>query len=84
MPAYSPYALVSNNIEESDLLLSSSSSSSSSSNKGSMSDYYSGSNTVTKYLFLDTKSEHDSKAEDTKAESSPPLLILPLKGTNLS
>jgi hypothetical protein len=72
---------VSNNIEESDLSLSSSSSSS---NKGSISDYYSGSNTATKYLFLDTKSEHDSKAKDTKAESSFPLLILPLKGTNLS
>jgi hypothetical protein len=72
---------VSNDIEESNLLLSSSSSSSSS-NKISISNYYSRSNTTTKYLFLDTKSKHNFKAKDTKAKSSPPLLTLPLKGTN--
>ena len=84
MLAYSLYALVSNDIEESDLLLSSSSSSSSSSsNKSSISDYYSSSNITTKYLFLDTESEHNSKAEDIKAKSSL-LSTLPLEGTNLS
>ena len=83
MPAYPPSALVSNNTEESDLSLSSNESLSSS-NKGSVSDYYSGSNAATKYLFLDTESEHDSEAKDTKAESSPPLLTLPLKGTDSS
>jgi hypothetical protein len=79
MLAYSPYALVSNDIEESDLLLSSSSSS----NKSSISNYYSSSNITTKYLFLDTESEHNSKAEDIKAKSSL-LSTLPLEGTNLS
>jgi hypothetical protein len=83
MPAYPPYALVSNNIKESNLSLSSSSSSSSS-NKGSISNYYSSSNAATKYLFLDTEFEHNSKAKDTKAKSSPPPSTLPLKGTNLS
>jgi hypothetical protein len=83
MLAYPPYALVFNNIEESDSLLSSSSSSSSS-NKGFISNYYSGSNAATKYLFLDTESEHDFKAKDIKAKSSPPLSTLPLKSTNLS
>jgi hypothetical protein len=81
MLAYPPYALVSNDTEESDLLLSSSFASF---NKVSISNYYSSSNTATKYLFLDTKSKHDFKAKDTKAKSSPPLSTLPLKGTNSS
>jgi hypothetical protein len=72
---------VSDDTEESDSSLSSSSSSS---NKGYVSDYYSGSDTATEYLFLDTESEHDSEAEDTEAESSPPLSTLPLKGTDSS
>jgi len=82
MLAYPPYALVSNNIKESDLLLSSSSSSSS--NKGSISNYYSGFDTATKYLFLDTEFEHEFEAKDIKAKSSPPPSTLPLKGTNSS
>jgi hypothetical protein len=81
MLAYPPYALVSNDIKESNSSLSSSSSSS---NKGSIFDYYSSFNAATKYLFLDTEFEHDFKAKDIKAKSSPPLSTLPLKGTNLS
>jgi hypothetical protein len=81
MLAYPLYALVSNDIKESNSSLSSSSSSF---NKGSISNYYSSFNTATKYLFLDTESKHNSKAKDTKAKSSPPLSILPLKGTNSS
>jgi hypothetical protein len=84
MLAYPLYALVSNNTKESDSSLSSSSSSSSSSNKGSISDYYSSFNAATKYLFLDTEFEHDFKAKDIKAKSSPPPSTLPLKGTNSS
>jgi hypothetical protein len=85
MLAYPLYALVSNDTKESDSSLSSSSSSSSSSsNEGSISDYYSSFNSDTKYLFLDTEFEHDFKAKDTKAKSSPPPSTLPLKGTNSS
>jgi hypothetical protein len=79
MLAHPPYALVSNDTEESNSSLSSSSS-----NKGSISNYYSSSNAATKYLFLDTEFKHNSKAEDIKAKSSPPLSTLPLKGTNSS
>jgi hypothetical protein len=81
MLAYPLYALVSNDIEESDLSLSSSFASF---NKGSISNYYSSSNATTKYLFLDTKSKYNFKAKDTKAKSSLPLSTLPLKGTNSS
>jgi hypothetical protein len=52
---------VSNDTKESDLSLSSSSSSS---NKGFISNYYSSFNAATKYLFLDTKFEYNSKAKD--------------------
>ena len=79
MPAYPPYASVSDDTKECDLSLSSSSS-----NESSVSNYYSSSNAATKYLFLDTESEHDFEAKDTEAESSPPLLTLPLEGTDLS